>query len=236
MADLVTMLWKEIAEFGGNRRFLRTFGIAVLLFGILPTLEHSKVHRIAAPQLTVLSLIYMLISGVILVAQTAPDLVLHERVGRTLDYLISTRLPDAAIFAGKVLTGAAVGYLSTMATVAVQLVASNLVGGGHWSWEYLGSGQGRLLAFAAPAAIAVYLATIGTFVALRVGDQRSAYMVTMLGVAVLALPFVLGLVHLHFTVAWLGGAIIVLAALAAVLVAVGTALFKREMLVLYLQE
>lgn len=237
MSDLGTILWKELAEFAGNRRFLRVFGIAVLLFGVLPSLEQARGGAATAGAVgAVLSLIYAVLSGVIVVAQTAPDLVLHERTGRTLEYLLATRLSDAAIFIGKVLVGATVGYLATLLTVAVQIIALDARSGGAWSWQYLKFAQGRLLVFAAPAALAVYIATIGTFVALRVGDQRAAYMVTMVGVAILALPFALHLLALRFTVAWLVRAIVVLAGLAVVLAALGLRLFKRERLVLYLQE
>jgi len=239
MHDLGTVLWKESAEFAGNRRFLRTFGFAVLIMGLLPVLSRQTAAAGASgAALTMfVSLLYALFSGVIVVAQTAPDLVLHERSGRTLEYLLATRLSDAAIFAGKVIVGAAVGYCSSLLTVLIQLLAVNLRGGGGaWTWYYLAEPWGRLLVFAAPAALAVYIATVGTFVALRVGDQRAAYMVTMLSVALLAVPFLLHILTLQFTMSWIAHAVIVLAGLALVLVAVGVRLFRREMLVLYLQE
>jgi len=227
------MLWKEAAEFVGNRRFLRVFAIAVLLLGLLPTLEAHKGAATGAALL--LDVIYVVLSGVIVVAQTAPDLVVRERSGRTLEYLLATRLPEAAIFGGKILIAATVGYLSAMLTVAVQLLSHGLLGGA-WTWSFLALPQGRLIALVLPLVLAVYLSTVGTFVALRVGDQRSAYMVTMLSLVVLALPFLLRLVTIHVTMPWLWEALGVLAAVVAVLVVVGFRLLRREMLVLYLQE
>ena len=241
MADLATMLWKEAREFAGNRRFLRYFGIAVLLFGVLPSLEHRAGQSGAAAALSaILGLAYVGFSSAIVVAQTAPDLVLHERSGHTLEYLLATRLPDAAIFLGKVLLSAAVGYGTALLTLAVQMLAVNVLHHGGaatgWQWGVLASPLGRVLALAGPAALDIYIATVGTFVALRAGDQRAAYMVTMLCVGILVLPFVFGLLPVHATTAWAARTVAELAGLAIVLVAVGIALFRRERLVLYLQE
>lgn len=243
MRDLGTMLWKESAEFFGNRRFVRIFLIAVLVMGLLPALTHARinegghqVHLAGAAGLLV-EMLYAIFAGVILVAQTAPDLVLRERSGRTLEYLLATRLSDGAILGGKVILAAAVGYASSLITVCVQILAINVLGAHHgWSWAYLALPQGRLLALLLAPVLAVYLATLGTFVALRVGEQRTAYLVTMLGVGLLALPFLLGIFHLHLAMAWMWKAVGVVALLAAVVVFGGIRLFRREMLVLSLQE
>jgi hypothetical protein len=236
MADLATMLWKEVAEFAGNRRFLRTFGIAVLIFGLLPSLERGAA---AAPlAATILGLGYVAFSSTVVVAQAAPDLVLHERAGGSLEYLLATRLPDAAIFLGKVLLAAAVGYGTALITMALQLLALNLrhAAGPGWHWAYLGLPAGRLLVLGGPAALDLYIATVGTFVALRAGDQRAAYLITMLCAVVLVLPFALGLLPVHLTAAWALGTVAGLGALALVLVGLGLALFRRERIILYLQE
>lgn len=239
VADLLTMMWKEFGEFFGNRRFLRVFGGAVLILGLLPGLihaAHSRGPAQGAMLLSFLGLFYAVLAAAIVVAQTAPDLVLHERAGHTLDYLLATRLPDAAIFGGKVIVATVVGYVSSLLNTAVQLVVGHLRNGGPWSWSYLGSPEGRILVFGFTAAIALYMAVVGTFVALRVGDQRSAYTVTMLSLAVLAVPVILQWVHIQFTASWLLHALAVLAAIAVALAVVGVGLFRREMIVLYLQE
>lgn len=102
MNDLTTMLWKEIAEFVGHRRSLRLFAIVGLAMGVLPALTFAHHHGGADfPAALVLRVTYVLFATAVMVAQTAPDLVLHERVGHTLDYLLTTRLPDAAIFGGQ---------------------------------------------------------------------------------------------------------------------------------------
>ena len=99
MSDLATMLWKEFAEFLGNRRSLRVFAIAVGIFGLLPTLGAAR--HIPPPVRDVVLPMYVLVACAIVVAQTAPDLVLRERTGHSLEYLLASRLSDGAIFGGK---------------------------------------------------------------------------------------------------------------------------------------
>ena len=238
MRDIGTVMWKEVSEFLGNARVLRVFGLAVLIMGILPTLTVTRHQGSLAlgPLLSLIEVFYVLFAAAIVVAQTAPDLVLHERLGRTLDYLLATRLPDTAIFGGKVLVGAAVGYVGALSAVVLQLCASAVLGGHGWSWLYLALPAGRILAFGATAALSVYVAVIGTFVALRVGDQRAAYMVTILSLAVIAVPIPLGWITVSLTTAWFGHAVLVFGAVAVLLGLVGLRLFRREMLVLYLQD
>jgi ABC-type Na+ efflux pump permease subunit len=232
------MVWKEIAEVIGNRRSLRVFAIAVVAMGILPSLTsiHSHGAVIAGALVLLVRSIYVLFAAAIVVANTAPDLVLHERVGRTLDYLIATRLSDASIFAGKVLVAAAVGYVAALVATGIQLLFSGLVSGQGWTWLYLASPIGRILALGVPAALALYIAVIGTFVALRVGDQRSAYLVTMLSLGVIVVPLILGWIPIQLTTAWFGHAALIFGGVAIVLGIVGRLLFRRDMLVLYLQE
>lgn len=239
MRDLGTVIWKEIAEFVGNPRVLRIFAIAVLAMGILPSLGSGHGADATAPTgspVLLLRALYVLFAAAIVVAQTAPDLVLHERLGRTLDYLLATRLPDGAIFGGKVLVSAAVGYAGGLFAVALQLVGSALLSGNTWSWLYLALPEGRVLAFGVTAAVSLYVAVVGTFVALRVGDQRAAYMVTILSLGVVVAPFLLGWLSVRLTAAWFDHAALVFGAVAVVLGLIGLRLFRREMLVLYLQD
>ncbi|HVB10157.1 MAG TPA: hypothetical protein VNM16_07305 [Bacillota bacterium] len=232
MSDFLTVLWKEAAEFVGNRRSLRVFAIAVLFMGILPDIQGTKAN---SATLVLIRVIYVALAAVIVVAQTAPNLVIHEREGHTLETLLATRLPDRAIFAGKVAAAVAYGYGAAMLTMAIQLIVDGVIRG-SWSWSYLAAPIGRWFVFGVPVVLAAYLATVGTFVALRIGDQRSAYLVTMLSLAVIALPFVLGLVTLQASVAWVEQALFTLAVVDALLAAIGVRLFNRERLILYQQE
>ncbi len=240
MGDVMTVMWKEIREFVGNRRFLSVFGLAVVLMGVLPilTLAHhaSAVASATSSIGEVFRALYVVFAAVIVVGNTAPDLVLHERVGHTLDYLLTTRLPDYAIFGAKVLVSFATGYLAAMLALGIQLVATGLLGGTGWHWLALALPMGRLVIFAITAEISLYVAVVGTFVALRVGEQRAAYMVSMLSVGVLLIPFLLGWLHLSLTLSWMSHTTLIFGAIAILLGLIGLRIFRRDMLVLYLQE
>ena len=235
MNDLATVLWKEAVEFWGNRRYLRVFATSVIIMGILPSLNHAHGHGGTA-MLDIIDTIYVLFAAIVVVAQTAPDLVLHERVGHTLDYLLTTRLPDSAIFGAKGLMSFAVGYSAAMLSMMVQLVSIGLISGNGFHWLFLATPIGRVIAFGLTAGIALYVAVVGTFVGVRVGEQRAAYMVTMLSVGLLIGPFLIGWIPFTLTLSWATRVTVAINALAIVLGLVGLRLFRRDMLVLYLQE
>ena len=237
MSDVATMMWKEVAELVGNRRFLWIFILAVLAMGVLPSLTFASHGSKTISVLGVIFLaLYVLFAAVITVANTAPDLVLHERVGHTLEYLLTTRLSDRAIFGAKVATAFLVGYTAAMLAMGVQLLAVAVLSGQGLHWLFLAEPQGRVIAFGITAGLSLYVAVVGTFVALRVGEQRSAYMVTILSVGLLVVPFLTGWLHAAMTITWVSHAALWLGAIALALTVVGFRLFRRDMLVLYLQE
>ncbi|MDA8192697.1 MAG: hypothetical protein M0Z53_01690 [Thermaerobacter sp.] len=236
MSDLRTMMAKEFAELRGNRRFLWVFLVAVMAMGVLPTLTFANHHGHFGALGTILLVLYVLFATVAVGANTAPDLVLHERVGHTLDYLLTTRLSARVIFGAKVATAFIVGYVAAMLAIGVQLVAAAILGGHGFQWLYLAVPGGRIIAFGMTADVSLYVAVIGTFVALRVGEQRAAYMVTLLSVGLLTVPFIAGWLRLSLTTAWIGHAAMWLGAMAVVLGVIGSRIFRRDMLVLYLQE
>ncbi len=235
MTDLATMLWKEVVELVGNRRSLRIYVMAVLIMGLLPTLTRP---RGMPPGIAAVMLLgYAVFSSVVVAAQAAPDLVLRERAGRTLETLLASRLSDAAIFGGKVIMAAVLGWSAALLTVAVQLIALHLRdAGAPWQWSYLALVQGRVVLLAGVPLLGVYLGTVGSFVAMRVGDQRPAYTVTMLSAGLLVLPVALHLVPLSLTPAGVAHAVAALAVVDLLLVALAVRFFRRSQLILFLQD
>lgn len=237
MTDFATMMWKELAEFLGNRRSMWIFTFMVLFMGILPVLTFANHHANGNSQvLMIVRVLYVLFATAVVVANTAPDIVLHERVGHTLDYLLTTRLPDRAIFGAKVLFSAAMGYIAALLALAIQLVASGLFGGTGWHWLFLGVPSDRVVALGFPAVLSLYVAVVGTFVALRIGAQQAAYLVTMLSVGLLIVPFLVGWLHISLTTQWMLHVLLVYGAIAVALGLIGLRLFRRHMLVFYLQD
>ncbi len=227
------MLRKEASEFLGNVRTLRVFFLVVLISGLLPTLSLEAPFHIPNTLRGALSIFYVVVAAVVVVAQTAPDLVIRERAGHTLESLLASRLPDAAIFAGKALTATLMGYAASLLTLAVQLMGA-AVRLHTLRLLYLASPTGRWLALAAPLVIAAYMASVGTFVALRILDQWSAYMITVMSLGAIILPFALHWIPLDVAAPWLRGAVAVLGGVDLILLALGGRLFRRELLVLFL--
>lgn len=179
--------------------------------------------------------LYVLFATMVTTVQLGTDSVLRERSTKTLETLLASRLPDAAIFSGKVVAAVLFGYLSALFTVAVQATALKLSGQMVGLLELSNLGEALVL-LGAPLVLATYLSTIAVFVGLRISDQRSAYLLTMVSASILALPFVLHIISIHLTTAWVAQALAVLAALDFVLLRLGVRLFRRERIMLYLQE
>ncbi len=240
MSDLVTVMRKEVAELLGNRRFLWVFAVAVAATGALPALSlahHPRNVHVGSVAFGELFLVlYALLATAIVVANTAPEMVLHERVGHTLEYLLTTRLPASAIFVGKIVVAAAVGYVAALIALLVQLLIVAVAGGSGFQWLFLTDPAGRVVAFGITAGLSVYVAVVGSFVALRVGEQRAAYMVTILSVGLLLVPFILGWLKFSTSTESLAHVAVGLGILSLLLARLGVRFFRREMLVLYLQE
>lgn len=118
----------------------------------------------------------------------------------------------------------------------VQLVATAFLGGTGWQWLFLASPVGRVVAFGITAELLLYVAVIGTYVALRIGEQRAAYMATIFAVLLLSVPFLAGWLPFSFTMQWVTRTAIIFGVFVIVLGFLGLRLFRRDMLVLYLQE
>jgi hypothetical protein len=123
-----------------------------------------------------------------------------------------------------------------MLAVGVQLLAVAILSRNGLHWLYLAVPSARIIVFGVTAGASLYVAVVGTFVALRVGEQRAAYMVTILSVGLLAVPFMVGWIHLSLTTQGIGRDAEWLAIIALALNVIGLRLFRRDMLVLYLQE
>ena len=185
IADILTVARKEWREYllaGSGLKGGRA-GLVIMLavFGVfLPAQNGVDWLTSPAPLLAWSWVPLMLVSGVI------ADSFAGERERHTLETLLASRLPDAAILLGKVLAAVAYGWGFALLTGVLSLVTVNVV-----SW------QGRVVWFPALTLAAIPLfsfltallaSAAGVLVSLRAPTARQA--AQMLSIAVMLILFV----------------------------------------------
>lgn len=184
MQDVLTVAWKEWRELfaregrlGGGRA---NFVLMLLAFGVLAPWQFG-----AAWVTSPLTLLYWGWVPLLLLSHVVVDAFAGERERHTLETLLASRLPDAAILLGKV--AAAVGYalLVTGAGLLLGAITVNLRRTGDALVLYPASMiAGSLVATALGATL---IAALGVLVSLRAATVRQAGQ--MMGLAVLAVAF-----------------------------------------------
>ncbi len=140
--DILTVMWKEakgMFRYRGSRsRFLLMLlspGLVAMVFPLQA--GQDWLHEV--PALLLAALIPML-----LVAVMVPESFAGERERKTLGTLLASRLPDRAIFLGKLITPVAFAWGTTLLFLLLSLVVVNLA---HW--------EGELLFFTRPIALGI---------------------------------------------------------------------------------
>ncbi|HEX9036423.1 MAG TPA: ABC transporter permease [Ktedonobacterales bacterium] len=240
--DLGAMVWKEMREFfssgGGRGRYI---GLIVLgIFGVvLPLFSGSAdwAGSIVPP------IEFGLYLPVILILSVGADSFAGERERHTLETLLASRLPDRAIFFGKLLAITLFGWAQSLLAAVVALVVVNLKI--HAGLE-LYSGA-NILVIAGIGLLASLLGAAATsLVSLRAATVRQAQQILSVGLLVIILGSTFGIQALppsarlkllttiatsSFTTLALDGAAI-LAVATAILVLAAMALFRRARLIL----
>jgi ABC-2 type transport system permease protein len=185
IADALTVAakeWKEYLFSGVGLRGGRAgLAIMLLVFGVLLPAQ-SGISWITSPiLLAVWSWVpLMLVAGVV------ADSFAGERERHTLETLLASRLPDAAIYAGKLAAAVGYGWGFTLSVAIVGLVSVNLI---HW--------QGRVIFYPAMTVVGLPLfslltsllaASAGVLVSLRAPTARQASQ--MLSIALMIVFFV----------------------------------------------
>lgn len=182
MRDLLVVAEKELKEIigaGGGRRGVVRELLFVGIFGLFFPLSQAEAWRMGAVPAA-----FVLLIPLFLVGPHVADSFAGERERRTLETLLATRLPDAAIFLGKVLAVCAYAWAVTFLILVASLGTLNATGAGRppaiaglpapdggpflypgfvWAAWAVGS-----------AATSLLLASVGTFVSLRAKTVRSA--------------------------------------------------------------
>jgi ABC-2 type transport system permease protein len=123
-SDLRTMAWKEAKEQfrgqGKRSNYLRQLVAPVVLAAVFPiTWGPDWVNEFPA-------LIIAFITPAVIVGVMIPDSFAGERERHTLNTLLASRLPDNAIFVGKMLLPILVGWGGALGLTAVSLVVVNI--------------------------------------------------------------------------------------------------------------
>lgn len=188
--DVLTMVWKErktLFRYKGSRsRFLILLLSPLFLCTFFPW-QYGPDWLAEVPPLILTTLVAVMIVGVMV-----PESFAGERERHTLETLLASRLPDRAIFFGKLVTPIAVAWGVGLLSQVLSLVVINLT---HW--------QGHLLFFTPPIALgmlamsllmALLTAGLGVFVSLRAATVQQAAQILM--AIVLVPPMLLQVVPL----------------------------------------
>jgi len=179
---VATKEWREYLLSGTGLKGGRA-GIVIMLvvFGILLPAQNGITWLTSPLLLATWSWVpLMLVAGVV------ADSFAGERERHTLETLLASRLPDEAIFAGKVTAAVGYGWGFTLAMALISLVSVNII---HW--------QGHVVMFPASTAIGVPVfslltsllaASAGVLISLRAPTARQA--AQMLSIAVMLVLFV----------------------------------------------
>lgn len=244
MNDILIVMVKELKEFwrarGGMRSRLVSFLPIFFVFGVFWPLQGREAW-ISVPFLP--GMLFMLLP-LTLAGSTAADSFAGERERHTLETLLSTRLSDRDIYAGKVL--ATTLYCTGLVWVCafVALITLNVTRGNEPVFWY--AGISWLLIIVGTLLLAVLMTAIGVLVSLRAATVRAAAqtfslitLVVFVGVPLLV-QFLPASVQLALAQA-VTSSNLLLVALAAgsaiaiadvVLLALGVARFQRTRLIL----
>ncbi len=210
IADIWTIVWKDWKELffqrGGMRRGWLNLLILVGVFGIL--LPYQTGPDWVQSPLVVASWAWV---PVFLVNGTIADAIAGERERHTLETLLATRMPDDAILAGKALASIGYAWGITMASLVLGLVTVNVAHaeGGFLFYEPAILVGGALLSLL----VAGLAAGAGILVSLRAESVRQAQQT--LGLATMAVVWVPIIAANVLPKDWLANTMVQLTGLAA---------------------
>lgn len=239
--DLGAVIRKELKEFfassGERSRYLSLIVLGV--FGIIVPLITGSHDRSWATS-AIPADIYGLLLPIVLIVSVGADSFAGERERHTLETLLASRLPDQAIFFGKLIAITLFGWGQSLLTALVALVVVNLA---H---------PGALALYPMPTVVAIVVfgllvalvsAATASLVSLRASTVRQAQQMLSIGLVVIVFGITFGIQALpaqlrqqlssSANAGMLGLEVAaLLIVLAAILIAWAMALFRRARLIL----
>ena len=189
MADIWTMIWKErktLFRYRGSRlRIALTVLVPMIMVAIyFPWQIEDWVDSYES--------LFAAIVPMVMVLLTVPDSFAGERERHTLSTLLASRLPDRAIFLGKLAVSISLGFVMMLAVLLLALLTANIV---HWDGQVqFYSPTILLLDLAFGLVLATLIASAGVLISLRASTVQEAQQ--LLGVVVMVPPMFLGLIAL----------------------------------------
>jgi ABC-2 type transport system permease protein len=178
--DISTVMWKELREFfysRGGRKGLFTLLVPVFLLGVYFPLQFGTAWASSLITMVMASWVTLFITMAMIADSFA-----GERERHTLETLLASRLPDSAIFLGKLLAAVAYAEAIVIATSVSGMITVSIKAGQCVLMTPLFAGTG--LAFSILAG--VLIGGIGVLVSLRAATVRQAQQVLSTGVLILA--------------------------------------------------
>lgn len=178
MRDIVTIVLKEFWEL---RHSLRHLYWMVVWLAILAFIAFGDKSKSILPTTVILaffpSMIAMAGSG-----QIALDSVLSEKKSKTLEVLLSTKIPTLAIVIGKIIPPLIIGYLFSLTSV-IFLASLPLVGA-----SFSITSDAAWLIFAYPLLISYLTSCISIVTTIIVPDEKVA---PMIGTLIIITPLII---------------------------------------------
>jgi ABC-2 type transport system permease protein len=171
LTDIRTVVWKEWIEWKrqyGNRKTAWTISIGMLiLFGLILPMEFGKGWFDQEQALYAWVTLPLL-----LLLRSMGDTFAGERERHTLETVLSTRLPDAALYLGKMIIPAAYTWLFTQFVMLVALIPLYFLfpGNGPHGYSFAMLAAGWELSLLS----SLYAAVAGVFLSLRAATVDAA--------------------------------------------------------------
>lgn len=185
LADVLTVAWKDWKETLPWARGQRGTALRLLLiigiFGVLLPWQNG-LRWVTSPEI----LLFAPYVAFFLVTSISADSFAGERERHTMETLLATRLPDEAVFFGKVTGCLSFGWILTLVSILVGWITVNLT-----------AGQGRFLSYSTPNWLgSLVLSLLGAGLAAGIGALLSMRLGTVkqvqqyMSMAVLFLIFI----------------------------------------------
>ena len=228
LRDIGTVIKKELKEIiilSLSLGQILSSAIFILLFGLFIPYEQGEYFL----RQTFASLsLYIFLVPLLMSSGLVADSFAGERERKTLEALFATRLPDAAIFIGKVMAVFIYTYVFTVIIVLTGAAGANiyLYRAGHgMDFFYNALSSFALFVFTIPVIFAGI--AVGVFFSLRCRDLRTAYQLSRIGWLIICLPLVVGWVKFMITWEFLVPAFYILSGIDAILLFTAIRFFNR---------